>query len=138
MNRATKSIELLDSIGDALMVRADDHAQVFGIHVRGHFRRTDHIAEQTVSCRRSACSLAPSRGDDCVDTAASASRGATRVPHSGQKFAGAPQICPQAGQASDSGVPHSLQNLAPSARVAWQFRHSIDSPPVDAVWVVEM
>ena len=41
-----ESIELPYRIGDALMVRADDHAQVFRIQVRGHFRRTDQIAEQ--------------------------------------------------------------------------------------------
>jgi len=105
---------------------------------------SDPIKSQnmTVSWRRSACSLALSRrvcaaAAGGVDAVGSAPGGVTRVPHCGQKFALAAQTYPQAGQASGAGAPHSVQNLATSGREAWQFKHSIESPPEPAASVIE-
>ncbi|HEX5866191.1 MAG TPA: hypothetical protein VFY72_00685 [Beijerinckiaceae bacterium] len=46
-------------------------------------------------------------------------------PQSGQNFAEAAVQWPQAGQATGSGVPHSLQNLLRSATFARQVGQSM-------------
>jgi hypothetical protein len=134
---------LLNRIGDALVVRADDHAQVFGIQVRDISVEPITSQNRTVSCRRSACSLAPSRGDategdEGVGTAVSPRGKPTRVPHSGQKFAGAPQICPQAGAGERKRRTAFAAKLGPFGKggVAVQTLHRFTA--CGAVCVVEM
>jgi hypothetical protein len=42
------------------------------------------------------------------------------LPHPAQNFAVGKFSCPQFVQASDSGVPHSMQNLLPGGTDDWQ------------------
>jgi hypothetical protein len=87
-----------------------------------------------VSWRRSAVETGADKNRAAVDFVggdAFATSLASGSPHAGQKFAAAGLATPQAGHMRGSGVPHSMQNLAPSADVAphlWQFMLHPNTP----------